>query len=407
MGSSASSVTCSVMSSSGRSVVSALTCDCDRNSSISLVSTISNSSNMSLETDGDKLNSNRWHISPSASEDFRLTSSELSEKTPSQPRNPAVVGEVTPGITNRDNIPKIPTRSWHNGQKQERVKEKTRAQPDSPTSASAPKERTQRTVEPDDALVPRPSGFRWKIKNSPLKPVGSLDIHAPRAGASRWDSGDSTDHGASMSSITSFALDDAMLTPTQKSKRLEHSLHEGSPPSKAPKGKKSPLKRSHKKDLPCLTTATQTSSPLRPSKLRSGATPALRPPLKPKVNLKTTNNFPPPPPALKADKGGTRNASSAVTNKSYIPTHQMPRKMLRKQKSERRRRRTFIDAALTSILEDENEELSPALQQRKTATRSCPNLIISSSSSPSSEPLACLGGIASCWTGKGARRLVS
>ena len=68
--------------------------------------------------------------------------------------------------------------------------------------------------------------------------------------------------------------------------------------------------------------------------------------------LKSLASSLPPPPGAAAYRKKSSSSSS-----SYIPTSHLPKNLLWKQKSDVHTRRSFIDHALSSILEDKNEDI--------------------------------------------------
>jgi hypothetical protein len=284
---------------------------------------------MSRETEEETLHSNRWHISSSKRQAHSYTSSlKLAEKEPPlNSRHSIAASEATAeSAKKRDYIPQIPTRSWH--------QEGTRAQHDSSlTNLTTPNKQTEGNAESDDvASSLRPSASRLSYNTSPMKPVMSLDKLAPCPGSSRWDIGECIDHGISISALEDD--NDALHTHTKRSKGLGCSLL-GESSSSSPKRKK---------------VASGPSTTTSKHYISSGS--------KHKSSIKM--------PSQSDDKADTRKnlspsssstSSSAATNtKSYIPTRHLPKKLHRKQKEERRRRRTAVDAALSSILEEEADE---------------------------------------------------
>jgi hypothetical protein len=290
------------------------------------------SNTMSRETEEEKLHSNRWHISSSKHQAFSFTSSaKLLKKEPSTSRHSLSTSEVMPESARRDFIPQIPSRSWH--------EEGTRTQHDySPRDSTTPNKRTEGNAESDDvASSLRPSGSRFSYNTSPMKPIMSLDKLAPCPGSSRWDIGECIDHGISIASLDDD--NDALQTHTKRSQGLGSSL-----PGDSPHSKNNPKRKKVSCGLSTTTSKHYVSSGPK-HKLSSKMSPKSE---KDDDKADTRKNMPP--------SSLSSSSLAATTTKSYIPTRHLPKKLHRKQKEERRRRRTAVNAALSSILEEEADE---------------------------------------------------
>jgi hypothetical protein len=286
---------------------------------------------MSRTTEEEKLHGNRWLISSIKHQAFSFTSSaKLSEKEHSNSRHSLTASETTPESTSRDNIPQIPSRSWH--------EEETRAQHEYfPRDSTTPNKRTEGKAESDDvASSLRPSGSRFSYNTSPMKPVMSLDKLAPCPGSSRWDIGECIDHGISIASLDDG--NDTLQTHTKRSKGLGCSL---------PGDSSQPTNNTKRKKVssgPLTTTSKHYVSSGPKHKSSSKISPKSE---KDDGKADTHKNMPP---------SSSSSSVAGTTTKSYIPTRHLPKKLHRKQKEERRRRRTAVNAALSSILEEEADE---------------------------------------------------